>query len=390
MTKRTAHNRNFYLYQNQMLSIMELSELGAKINPKTIKSRLQLGWSLEDAVEIPLQDTSITNATHGMRDTPEYSSWRSMKDRILNEKNPSYKYYGARGLTIEPEWVESFEAFIAEIGLMPEPKEEYSVDRIDNSRGYHKGNVRWSTLEEQARNKSNNIYENYRGDKRLLIELAEEHNIKYRTLYSRLYLHGWDIEQALNTPVQEQERLYFFQGELRNLVVISEMTGKTYSTLHRRVTELGMTIDEAVETDPFPKLLIHGEMLSKNQICEKYDIAFVTLNKRLEKGMSPEEAVADQTERKLYKGEWLSRKELAKATGIGIDTINRRWRKGFPIEDLVKPPTRKMAKHLHKGNMRSISEVAKMENIPNSTLARHIRNGMSLDEALAYIIASGR
>ncbi|MBY5948786.1 hypothetical protein [Photobacterium rosenbergii] len=386
MSKRVAHNRNLYPYHGEMLGITELSQRGAKNNPRTIKSRInQLGWSIEDAVDKPYQDTSITNSKHGMRNSREYSCWRSMKERILNEDNASYKHYGAKGLTIEPDWLEDFELFMVDIGEMPEPKERYSIDRIDNTKGYLRGNVRWATLEEQARNKSNNIYEVYRGEQRLVVELAEEAGMEYRTLYSRLYNRGWDIEKAMMTPLQEKERLFQYKGEMINLVEIAEAEGKKYQTLYYRVIRKNMTIEQALAEDPFPKLPINGEMLSKNQICEKYPISLVTLTKRLSEGMTPEQAVADQTERKLYDGKLLSRKELAVETGLSIDTIRRRWRKGLPIEEIVKPQARKMTKHLHKGAMRSLSEISKMESVSNGSLARHIRNGMSLEEALAYM-----
>jgi hypothetical protein len=45
----------------------------------------------------------------------------------------------------------AFEKFLAEIG--PRPGRNYSVDRIDNYRGYEPGNVRWATSEAQAANK---------------------------------------------------------------------------------------------------------------------------------------------------------------------------------------------------------------------------------------------
>jgi len=49
------------------------------------------------------------------------------------------------------EWLKSFDAFIKHIG--PMPGEGYSVDRLDNRKGYEPGNVRWATREVQARNR---------------------------------------------------------------------------------------------------------------------------------------------------------------------------------------------------------------------------------------------
>lgn len=49
------------------------------------------------------------------------------------------------------EWRESFEAFFAHVG--PRPSLAYSLDRIDNDRGYEPGNVRWATDSEQQQNR---------------------------------------------------------------------------------------------------------------------------------------------------------------------------------------------------------------------------------------------
>lgn len=89
----------------------------------------------------------------GKRST-EYEIWAGIKSRTSNPKNKLYKFYGARGIDYDPKW-NSFEAFLEDVGYRP--SKEYSLDRIDNNRGYYKSNVRWATRKEQASNKSNNI-----------------------------------------------------------------------------------------------------------------------------------------------------------------------------------------------------------------------------------------
>jgi hypothetical protein len=93
-----------------------------------------------------------TNRKHGRRYTPEYSSWQSMKWRCLDPNNKDFPRWGGAGVTIWPEWVDSFERFFADVG--PRPKGT-TLDRIDGTRGYEPGNVRWATPTEQARNRRN-------------------------------------------------------------------------------------------------------------------------------------------------------------------------------------------------------------------------------------------
>lgn len=87
---------------------------------------------------------------HVMHHTPEYSAWRSMKKRCLNENNRDYKYYGGRGIKICDAWISSFLQFFADIGKRPH--EKMSLDRIDNEGDYCKENCRWATKTIQARN----------------------------------------------------------------------------------------------------------------------------------------------------------------------------------------------------------------------------------------------
>ena len=88
--------------------------------------------------------------THGKTDTPEYAAWKNMKSRCLNANTPQYKHYGARGITIDPTWMD-FLVFLADMGLRPSPK--HSIERKDNNKGYSKGNCVWATKATQNRNR---------------------------------------------------------------------------------------------------------------------------------------------------------------------------------------------------------------------------------------------
>jgi hypothetical protein len=88
-----------------------------------------------------------------MGGTPEYRAWQHMKNRCLNPRSQEWSNYGGRGIKVHGPWKKSFELFFEHVGEKPEPKEDYSLDRIDNDGHYVPGNVRWATMEEQNRNK---------------------------------------------------------------------------------------------------------------------------------------------------------------------------------------------------------------------------------------------
>jgi hypothetical protein len=54
---------------------------------------------------------------------------------------------------MEEDLAKDFSKFLDEVGYIPDSSMRYSIDRIDNGKGYFRGNMRWATMHQQARNK---------------------------------------------------------------------------------------------------------------------------------------------------------------------------------------------------------------------------------------------
>ena len=95
------------------------------------------------------QHVSAKTTKHGMYGTPTYSSWSSMMTRCYSQTCKAYPRYGGRGILVAEAW-HKFDGFFADMGA--KPAKGWSIERLDNSRGYEPGNCVWATAKEQGRN----------------------------------------------------------------------------------------------------------------------------------------------------------------------------------------------------------------------------------------------
>lgn len=128
--------------------------------------------------------------------SPEYRTWNNMTQRCTNPKHTNFHRYGGRGITVCERWLNSFAAFLEDMGPKPTPKHE--IERKDNDKGYSPDNCRWATHKEQCRNFGRNRLLTFDGKTMCISAWAEHLGIHRQTLKHRLD-SGWTLERALTT-----------------------------------------------------------------------------------------------------------------------------------------------------------------------------------------------
>jgi hypothetical protein len=109
-----------------------------------------------------------------------------MRGRCTNPKDKLFPYYGGRGIALCRRWrgPHGYKNFLKDVGRRP--SKGFSLDRINNMKGYTPSNVRWATRAEQARNKRSSILITIRGREMCLKDWCRHFEIDYKLVHARM------------------------------------------------------------------------------------------------------------------------------------------------------------------------------------------------------------
>lgn len=136
------------------------------------------------------------NTKHNLSHHPLYHIWANMKDRCANANSTSYSNYGARGITVCSQWIESFENFYNWAISDGNYKDGLSIERVNVNGNYESSNCTFADTYVQSRNRRNSRIITIDGVTRNWIDWCRLYNIPESTVRNRVN-RGMTMIEAL-------------------------------------------------------------------------------------------------------------------------------------------------------------------------------------------------
>jgi hypothetical protein len=90
--------------------------------------------------EMTRKRSTTHGATRARQPTKEYRAWSNIKRRCYNPSEPRYSGCGGRGIEMYSPWIESFSAFLRDLGPAPP---DTTMKRLDPDGDFEPGNCVW-------------------------------------------------------------------------------------------------------------------------------------------------------------------------------------------------------------------------------------------------------
>ena len=140
---------------------------------------------------------------HLLSNSKEYASWNNLVARCTNVNHRAYSLYGGRGIFVCDEWKNKELGFICFLNDMGKSPEGFSIERINNEKGYSKENCIWANKATQAKNRRTTIFIEHNGKNLCIAEWSKLLGFSKNVISERLK-RGWSIKDCLEKPLVNQ------------------------------------------------------------------------------------------------------------------------------------------------------------------------------------------
>lgn len=128
--------------------------------------------------------------------------WFAIRGRCDDPTNRHYANYGGRGIRLSEEFHNPlvFIDYMRTVGDVEDAfHQKLEIDRIDNNRGYERGNLRWANRTKQNNNKRTTLFVEYTGERMCFTDFVLKHTTLSRSRAYALYRSGKSLDEIVGT-----------------------------------------------------------------------------------------------------------------------------------------------------------------------------------------------
>lgn len=144
--------------------------------------------------------------THNLSKHPLFKVYVGMKERCINPNHNRYQYYGGKGVSVCPEWIDDFKAFF-DWAVLNGYKKGLTIHRKKSDKNYQPDNCSFVSYQRQRLEMDNINLITAFGESKCLTAWSEDErcSVTFKCLYGRFtqYKEDWpDIEEAITAPAK--------------------------------------------------------------------------------------------------------------------------------------------------------------------------------------------
>lgn len=313
---------------------------------------------------------------------PEYSCWLSILTKCTRKNSGSFKYFGEKGIRMDERWINSFWAFLRDVGLRPSLK--HRIARKNTSGHFNKENCYWA-LPEEVIPAGTKIYVDVDGKKMTLGQAAKYYGVSTKAVYER-WRNGKDI--SVGRP---EERTYVLNGTIykwRDLKDISKVSLCTFKARLDMGWDILKALNTPVHTDEiYPYKGKHWNIPS---LVEEFGLTVNQWRYYLSTAKKSVEEIINEIINKetkyFHKGAYRTLSEISKLEGIDYHKLKLSIDTGVSISKILKNMGVSESKGLtikYQSRVMLASEFSKLTGLPNRVVRRWIHAGRTAEEMIA-------
>lgn len=195
--------------------------------------------------------------------------WQSVKTRCEDPTSRNWHRYGGRGIKLSEEFQDP-RVFVEYVRSLPNASTHLQLDRIDNSRGYERGNLRWVDGKTNCNNRDCTIHVDSEGSSMPLSDFARcNTNLSYN--YVRKLISKGVKPEDVESWVKNRKNVVY-KGESMSLrqfaIRFTDMTPTNVRKLYIR----GMSLDDIVAWKKHEprKVMFQGEEMTFPEFVSKH------------------------------------------------------------------------------------------------------------------------